>query len=157
MIFYGGMDAQAAPLTKQMKELGLKAKLMGGDGAQTPTYIKLAGEASDGQYASSCGVPPEKMPGFKAFNDKFKAKFNAEVQIYAPFEYDAVRVLVDAMKRANSTDPKTYLPEVAKTDYAGVTGRIGFDEKGDVKNGAVTVYQVKNGKWEVVSTVGGGQ
>ncbi|WP_189535350.1 branched-chain amino acid ABC transporter substrate-binding protein [Paludibacterium paludis] len=155
VVFYGGMDAQSAPLVKQMKELGIKAKLMSGDGSQTPTFIKLAGDASEGQYASSCGVPPDKMPGFKSFNDKFKSKFNAEVQIYAPFEYDAVRVLVDAMKRANSTDPKVYLPEVAKTDYSGVTGKIAFDEKGDVKNGAVTVYQVKNGKWEVVSTVGG--
>ncbi|OWY40452.1 branched chain amino acid ABC transporter substrate-binding protein [Xenophilus sp. AP218F] len=156
LIFYGGMDAQAGPLAKQMQRLGIKAKLMGGDGWQTPEFIKLAGEASDGQFASSCGVSREKMPGFQAFNDKFKKQFNTEVQIYAPFEYDAVMVLVDAMKRAKSTDPKAYLPEVGKTDYTGVTGKIAFDEKGDIKNGAVTVYQVKNGKWEVVSTVGGG-
>lgn len=156
VIFYGGMDAQAGPLAKQMKRLGLNAKLMGGDGWQTPEFIKLAGDASEGQYASSCGVPRDKMPGFASFNDKFKKKFNTEVQIYAPYEYDAVRVLVDAMKRANSTDPKVYLPEVSKTSYTGVTGKIEFDDKGDIKNGAVTVYQVKNGKWEVVSTVGGG-
>lgn len=155
VIFYGGMDAQAGPLAKQMNRLGIKAKLMGGDGWQTPEFIKLAGEASEGQYSSSCGVPRDKMPGFAAFNDKFKAKFNTEVQIYAPYEYDAVRVLVDAMKRAKSTDPKVYLPEVGKTDYTGVTGHIAFDDKGDIKNGAVTVYQVKGGKWEVVSTVGG--
>ncbi|PXX51186.1 MULTISPECIES: branched-chain amino acid ABC transporter substrate-binding protein [Aquitalea] len=155
VIFYGGMDAQAGPLAKQMNRLGIKAKLMGGDGWQTPEFIKLAGEASEGQYSSSCGVPRDKMPGFAAFNDKFKAKFNTEVQIYAPYEYDAVRVLVDAMKRAKSTDPKVYLPEVGKTDYTGVTGKITFDDKGDIKNGAVTVYQVKGGKWEVVSTVGG--
>ncbi|RBH44006.1 branched-chain amino acid ABC transporter substrate-binding protein, partial [Pseudomonas sp. MWU13-2860] len=80
---------------------------------------------------------------------------NTEVQIYAPYEYDAVMVLVDAMKRAKSTDPKTYLAEVGKTSYTGVTGKIAFDDKGDIKNGAVTVYQVKGGKWEVVSTVGG--
>lgn len=155
LIFYGGMDAQAGPLAKQMQRLGLKAKLMGGDGWQTPEFIKLAGEASDGQYASSCGVPRDKMPGFAAFNDKFKKQFNTEVQIYAPYEYDAVMVLVDAMKRAKSTDPKTYLAEVGKTSYTGVTGKIAFDDKGDIKNGAVTVYQVKGGKWEVVSTVGG--
>lgn len=155
VVFYGGMDAQAGPLAKQMNRLGIKAKLMGGDGWQTPEFIKLAGEAAEGQLSSSCGVPRDKMPGFTAFNDKFKAKFNTEVQIYAPYEYDAVRVLVDAMKRAKSTDPKVYLPEVGKTDYTGVTGKITFDDKGDIKNGAVTVYQVKGGKWEVVSTVGG--
>lgn len=155
VIFYGGMDAQAGPLAKQMQRLGIKAKLMGGDGWQTPEFIKLAGEASEGQYSSSCGMPRDKMPGFAAFNDKFKAKYNTEVQIYAPYEYDAVRVLVEAMKRAGSTDPKTYLAEVGKTNYTGVTGPIAFDEKGDIKDGAVTVYQVKTGKWEVVSTVGG--
>ncbi|AAQ60152.1 branched-chain amino acid ABC transporter substrate-binding protein [Chromobacterium violaceum] len=155
LVFYGGMDAQAGPLAKQMQRLGIKAKLMGGDGWQTPEFVKLAGDASEGQYASSCGISRDKMPGFKAFDEKFKKEFNTDVQIYAPFEYDAVMVLVDAMKRAKSYDPKAYLPEVGKTDYQGVTGKIAFDDKGDIKNGAVTVYQVKNGKWEVVSTVGG--
>lgn len=155
LIFYGGMDAQAGPLAKQMQRLGIKAKLMSGDGAQTPEFIKLAGDAAEGDFASSCGMPNDKMPGFAAFNDKFKKKFNTEVQIYAPFEYDAVMVLVDAMKRAKSSDPKVYLPEVGKTSYTGVTGPITFDDKGDIKNGAVTVYQVKGGKWQVVTTVGG--
>ncbi|WP_028535100.1 branched-chain amino acid ABC transporter substrate-binding protein [Paludibacterium yongneupense] len=154
-VFYGGMDAQAGPLTKQMDRLGIKAKLISGDGAQTPEFIKLAGDAAEGQYASTCGVPRDKMPGFAAFDAKFKKAFNTEIQVYAPYEYDAVRVLVDAMKRAKSADPKVYLPEVGKTDYDGVTGKIAFDDKGDIKNGAVTVYQVKGGKWVPVSTVGG--
>ena len=153
MVFYGGMDAQAGPMVKQMKQLGISAHLITGDGAQTPEFIKLAGDAADGQYASSPGIPRDKMPGFAAFNDKFKKAFNTEVQLYAPYEYDAVRVLVEAMKRANSTDPKVYLPEVIKTDYTGVTGPIAFDDKGDIKKGLVTIYKVKNGQWEVVDTV----
>jgi len=155
LVFYGGMDAQAGPMAKQMKQLGIKAHLITGDGSQTPEFIKLAGDAAEGQYASSPGAPHEKMPGFAAFQSKFKKAFNVDVQIYAPYEYDAVRVLVEAMKRANSSDPKVYLPELGKTDYAGVTGHIKFDDKGDLTNGAVTVYQVKGGKWVVVSTVGG--
>ena len=155
MVFYGGMDAQAGPMVKQMKELGIKAHLISGDGSQTPEFIKLAGDAAEGQFASSPGIPRDLMPGFKAFNDKFVKTFNTDVQIYAPYEYDAVRILVEAMKRANSADPKVYLPEVGKTDYSGVTGKITFDDKGDIKNGSVTVYQVKDGKWKVVSTVGG--
>ncbi|KZE35110.1 amino acid/amide ABC transporter substrate-binding protein (HAAT family) [Crenobacter luteus] len=155
LVFYGGMDAQGGPMAKQMKRLGLKAKLLGGDGIQTPEFMKLAGDAAEGQYASSPGMPKEKLPGFADFNRRFQAKFNDEIQLYAPYEYDAVRVLVEAMKRAGSTDPKAFLPEVGKTDYNGVTGRIQFDEKGDIKNGAVTVYQAKGGKWEVISTVGG--
>jgi branched-chain amino acid transport system substrate-binding protein len=155
VIFYGGMDAQAGPMAKQIDRLGIKAKLLTGDGAQTPEFIKLAGASAEGQYASSPGQPKEKLPGFPEFNKKFKDKFHTEIQLYAPYEYDATRVLVDAMKRAKSTDPKVFLAEIPKTDFNGVTGQIQFDEKGDVKNGAVTVYQAKNGKWEVVSTVGG--
>jgi len=155
LVFYGGMDAQGGPMAKQMKKLGIKAKLIGGDGMQTPEFIKLAGDAAEGQYASICGMPREKMPGFAAFNDKFKTKFGTEVQIYAPYEYDAVNVLVDAMKRANSTDPKKYLAEVGKTNLTGVTGQIQFDNKGDIKNGAVTVYEVKDGKWIEKATSGG--
>ena len=155
VVFYGGMDAQAGPMAKQMKRLGIKAKLLGGDGVYTPEFIKLAGDATDGVYASTCGVPRDKMPGFADFDTRFKAKFGTDVQVYAPYQYDAVRVLVDAMKRAGSTEPKQFLPEVGKTDYTGVTGKVAFDEKGDIKNGAVTIYQIKNGKWEVASTVGG--
>ncbi|MDN0073496.1 branched-chain amino acid ABC transporter substrate-binding protein [Crenobacter sp. SG2303] len=157
LVFYGGMDAQGGPMAKQMKKLGIKAKLIGGDGMQTPEFIKLAGDAAEGQYASICGMPREKMPGFAAFDKKFKAKFGTDVQIYAPYEYDAVNVLVDAMKRANSTDPKKYLADVGKTDMTGVTGKIQFDDKGDIKNGAVTVYEVKDGKWVEKATSGGAQ
>lgn len=155
VIFYGGMDAQAGPMAKQMKRLGIKAKLIGGDGMQTPEFIKLAGDAAEGLYASVSGVSRDKMPGFAQFNTKFKAKFNSEVQVFSPYEYDAVRVLVDAMKRAGSTDPKKFLPDVSTANYTGVTGKVAFDAKGDIKNGAVTIYQIKNGKWEEVSTVGG--
>ncbi|MDC7700062.1 branched-chain amino acid ABC transporter substrate-binding protein [Vogesella indigofera] len=155
VVFYGGMDAQAGPMAKQMKRLGIKAKLMGGDSMQTPEFIKLAGDAAESLYASACGLPRDKMPGFAAFNTKFQSKFNTEIQVFSPYEYDAVRVLVDAMQRAGSSDPKQYLAEVGKTNYTGVTGKVSFDAKGDINNGAVTVYQVKNGKWQVVSTVGG--
>lgn len=154
-IFYGGMDAQAGPLAQQLKKLGIKAKLMGGDGFQTGEFIKLAGDNAEGQYASQPGMPKDKMPGYTEFEKKYKTKFNTDIQIYAPFTYDATMVMVEAMKRAKSADPAKYLPELAKTDYNGVTGNIKFDDKGDVVGGAVTVYQVKNGKWETVATVGG--
>lgn len=155
VVFYGGMDAQAGPMAKQMKKLGLPAKLLGGDGFQTGEFINLAGDAAEGQYASQPGLPKDKMPGYAAFNDKYKAKFNAEIQIYAPFTYDATMAVVESMKKAGSTEPAKFLPELAKIDYKGVTGQIKFDDKGDVVGGAVTIYQVKGNKWEVVSTVGG--
>jgi len=153
LIMFGGIDPQAAPMIKQMKELGIKAKFIGGDGMQTPNFIKLAGDASDGAMASIPGLPKEQMPGGQAFLDKYKAKFNQEVELFAPMGYDAVMVFIDAMKRAGSADPAKFLPEVGKTNYQGVIGPIAFDEKGDLKNGPITIYVVKGGKWEPLETV----
>ncbi|MBV1776994.1 branched-chain amino acid ABC transporter substrate-binding protein [Burkholderiaceae bacterium DAT-1] len=153
LIFYGGMDPQAAPMAQQMKKLGIAARLIGGDGFQDAAFLKNAGDAAEGQYASQPGLPKDKMPGFEAFNKRYQARFNADIQIYGPFAYDAMMVLVEAMKRAGSTEPSKYLKEISKTDYNGITGHITFDNKGDLKAGAVTIYQVKGGKWETVATV----
>ncbi len=148
-IFFGGMDAVAGPMIKQMKALGLNAKFMGGDGICTGELFKLSGETiAESQVfcAEAGGVegPQEKV--LSDFKAKYKKRFNADVQLYAPYVYDAVNVMAAAMVKANSSDPAKYLPVLAKTtDYKGVTGNIGFDEKGDVKNGALTLYSYKGG------------
>jgi len=153
-IFHGGMDATGGPMLKQMKELGIKAKFMTGDGGCTPEIVKLAGDASEGIYCTQAGLPVDKLPNGQKFVEDFTKKYG-QIQIYAPYSYDAAMVLIDSMKRANSADPAKYLPEVGKTSYNGVTGKIEFDEKGDVKNGAITVFTIKGGKLETVAVHGG--
>jgi len=138
---------------RQMVSLGIKAKYIGGDGMQTPNFIKLAGDTAEGVMASMPGLPKEQMPGGKSFVERYKAKFNADVELFAPMGYDAVMVFADAMKRANSTEPAKFLPEMGKTSYQGVIGPIAFDEKGDLRNGPITIYVVKGGKWEPLETV----
>jgi branched-chain amino acid transport system substrate-binding protein len=155
VIMFGGMDAQAGPMLKQMKALGIKAKFISGDGAQSAELIKLAGDAAEGAYATTAGLPKDKMPQGQAFYDKFKAKFNADVQVYAPFTYDATNVLIAAIQKANSIEPAKIIPAIKAISMEGVTGPIAFDDKGDIKDGAVTVFQVKGGKWETVEIVGG--
>ncbi|NJA89281.1 branched-chain amino acid ABC transporter substrate-binding protein [Rhodocyclus tenuis] len=154
VVFYGGMDSQGGPMVKQLKSLGLKSVFLTGDGGCTPELIKLAGAAAEGQYCSLPGVPLEKMAGGKEFGDKFTAKYG-QIQLYAPYVYDSVMVMADAMKRANSVEPAKYLPEIGKTEYQGVTSKIVFDGNGDLKNGAISLYQVKDGKWEYLQTIGG--
>jgi branched-chain amino acid transport system substrate-binding protein len=149
LVFYGGMDAVAGPMLRQMKQLGINAKFMGGDGICTEELAKLAGESmSDGQVvcAEAGGVTKEKAAAMDAWKKRFKEKTNVDVQIYAPYVYDAVMVMASAMQKANSADPAKYLPELAKTNYDGVTGKIAFDAKGDVKDGALTLYTYKGGK-----------
>ena len=153
LVMFGGIDPQAGPMVKQMSELGIKAKFMGGDGMQTPNFIKLAGPPSEGVMASIPGLPKEKMPGGEQFLQKYKAKFNQDVELFAPMGYDAVMVFIDAMKRAGSTEPAKFLPELSKTTYQGVIGPIAFDDKGDLRNGPITIYSVKGGKWEPLETV----
>ena len=157
LVFYGGMDAVAGPMLRQMKQLGINAKFMGGDGICSGELPKLAaGAMADGQVvcAEAGGVEGEAKTAMADFSAKFKAKYNADVQIYAPYVYDAVMVMVDAMVRANSTEPAKYLEALAKTDgYKGVTGTISFDEKGDIKNGALTLYTYKGEKREALAVV----
>ena len=148
LIFYGGMDAVGGPMMRQMKQLGIDARFMGGDGICTTEMAKLAGDAlGDGKVvcAEAGGVTADKAAAMDAFRKKFKEKTGLEVQLYAPYVYDAVNVMVAAMQKANSTDPKKYLPELAKIQYDGVTGRISFDKHGDVRDGALTLYTFKNG------------
>lgn len=155
LLFYGGMDTQSGPMMKQIKSLGLEVKFLTGDGGSTPQFIQLAGAAAaEGAYSSLPGVPLEKMPGGKAFADKFTAKYG-QIQSYAPYAYDAANAMIAAMQKAGSAEPVKYLPELAKIEFDGVTAKIHFDEKGDIKAGFVTVYQVKEGKWGPVETLGG--
>lgn len=157
VVFFGGMDAVAGPMLRQMKQLGIDAKFMGGDGICTGELPKLAaGSMGDGQVvcAEAGGVEGEAKKSMEEFNTKFKAKFNADVQIYAPYVYDAVNVMVAAMQKANSTEPAKYLPVLAATSgYKGVTGVISFDEKGDIRNGALTLFTYKGGKRDQIAVV----
>ena len=157
IIFFGGMDAVGGPMMKQMKSLGIKAKFMGGDGICTNEMIKLAGDAmTDGQVvcAEAGGVDGALKKGMDDFGAKFKKRFNDDVKLYAPYVYDAVMVMVDAMQRAKSSEPAKYLPELAKTTgFKGVTGTISFDAKGDIKNGALTLYTFKAGKRDQIAVV----
>ncbi len=155
LIFYGGMDAQAGPMMRQIKNLGLTAKYLAGDGIQSAEFLKLAADAAEGAYGSSPGVPLDQMPGGKAFEEKYKAKYNLEIQIYAPYAYDAANLLLAAIQKAGSADPAKYLPELANSQHQGVTGNITFDEKGDIKGGGISLYQVQNGQWVFLETIGG--
>jgi len=152
LVFFGGMDPQGGPMAKQLKRLGLTAKLLGGDGLQNANFVKLAGADAEGVLASSPGLPIDSMPGGPEFRKKFEAKYGV-IQVYAPYAYDAVYALVGAMKRADSSTPAKVLAELPKTDLQGVSGPIRFDAKGDTQGGAVTLYEVKNGAWQVLETV----
>jgi len=149
VVFFGGMDAVAGPMLRQMKQLGINAKFMGGDGICSEALVTLAGDGmSDGQVvcAEAGGVEETQKKGMDDFKAEFKKKFGVDVQIYSPYVYDAVMTMVDAMVKAGSAEPAKYLPVLAKIQHKGVTGNIAFDAKGDIKDGTLTLYTYKGGK-----------
>ena len=157
VIFFGGMDAVAGPMMRQMKQLGIKAKFVGGDGICSSELPKLAaGTMDDGQVvcAEAGGVEGTAKKSMDDFYAAYKKKYNDDVKVYAPYVYDATMVMVAAMVKAGSAEPAKYLPVLAKTDgYKGVTGTIGFDAKGDIKNGALTLYTYKGGNRSQIAVV----
>ncbi|HEX5129930.1 MAG TPA: branched-chain amino acid ABC transporter substrate-binding protein [Usitatibacter sp.] len=150
VIFHGGMDATGGPMLKQARELGIKAVFTFGDGACTDEMNKLAGNASDGMVCSQAGLPREAAsPEFvKDFNAKY-----GEIKQYAPYFYDATNAAIEAMKKANSTDPAKFAPEIFNVSFTGATGKVEFDEKGDRKGAEVTIFKMKDGKIAPVAIV----
>ena len=155
-VFYGGMDATGGPMLKQARELGIQAAFSFGDGACTETMKQLAGEkVAEGLICSQAGLPV--VAASKTFLDAYKAKYNVDPIIYAPFTYDAANVLIAAMLKADSADPAKYLPELQKISVTGATGPIAFDDKGDRKDAEVTIFTMKGGKLEPVAIVKAGK
>ena len=156
VVFFGGMDNVAGPMLRQMKQLGISAKFMGGDGICTTSLPKLAGDAlgNDMIYcAEAGGVEGKYVAKYAAFRERVKKEVGTDVVLYAPYVYDATMVMAEAMKKANSTDPKKVLAELAKIQYDGVMGPIAFDNKGDIKGGTLTLYTFKNGAREQVKVI----
>jgi branched-chain amino acid transport system substrate-binding protein len=155
-IFYGGMDATGGPMLKQARELGINAVFSFGDGACTDTMKQLAGDKLvEGMICSQAGLPVAAAS--KTFLDAYKAKYNVDPIIYAPFTYDAANLFIEAMQKADSTDPAKYLPQLQKVSHKGASGLIEFDEKGDRKNAEITIFTMKGGKLEPIAVVQGGK
>lgn len=142
-VFHGGMDATGGLMLKQARELGLKAAFAFGDGACTEEMADLAGPAGEGLACSQAGLPAASAS--KDFRDAFRARYG-DTKLYAAYFYDATNVIIDAMKRADSTDPAKFAPMIYATKLAGATGPIEFDAKGDRKNAEMTLFRMKGGK-----------
>ena len=148
-IFYGGMYGQAGPMLRQMAQLGMNdVKLFGGDGICVLELAKVAAGAKtlENVVCADGGASIAKMPGGIEWKKRYDAKFPGQFQVYSPYFYDGVMLLADAMKRANSWDPKVYIPFLQKADFQGVTSRIQFESNGEMKNPTYTLSRFVNGE-----------
>ncbi|HYC38038.1 MAG TPA: branched-chain amino acid ABC transporter substrate-binding protein [Usitatibacter sp.] len=143
VVFHGGMDATGGLMVKQARELGLKAQFAFGDGACTDEMAQLAGPAGEGLACSQAGLPATAASA--DFLQAFAAKYGP-TKLYAPYFYDAANVVIEAMRRADSTDPAKFVPEMYKVSMSGATGRIEFDAKGDRKDAEMTIFRMRAGQ-----------
>jgi branched-chain amino acid transport system substrate-binding protein len=156
MVFFGGMDAVAAPMLRQMKQLGFPVKFMGGDGMCSDSVPRLTGDGmADGQVicAEAGGVDPALEKGMEEFRSAYKKRYGVEVQTYAAYAYDALLTMVEAMQKAGSPDPAKYLPVLAKIKHKGLLGDIAFDANGDVQDGRLTIYTFKGGHRQKLAVI----
>lgn len=153
LLYFAGLDNQAALLTKRMRQLGMRTQFVGSGGIADSIFLGVAGSAAEGAMAWEYGRPVDSLPQGKAFAEKFKKRFGADTLTYAPFAYDCAWVAINAMKQANSAKPEVFMPALRTTQYDGITGKIEFDSYGDLKHPTSTLYQVKGGKWVPVTTI----
>lgn len=146
-IFFGGYAPQGAPMARQMKQLGINAKLLGGDTICTAEMGKLGGEAvAENVLCSQGGAILDKASAGPAFKARFKARFNKDPDVYAAAYYDATMLYAQAMQKSASTDPQKVGAAIRAGAYQGVAGNYAFDARGDMKQSPVTIYTFKNGQ-----------
>jgi len=145
-IFFGGYAPQGAPIARQMRQLGLTAKLLGGDTLCSPEMAKLGGDAvGENVLCAQGGAILEKQAGGPAFLAQYKARFKQSPDVYAASFYDQTMFIAQAMRSSNSTDPSVVGAALHSTSYKGVVGEYAYDEAGNMKRSTVTVYTFKNG------------
>jgi len=146
-IFFGGYAPQAAPMARQMKQLGITAKLLGGDTICTAEMGKLGGDAAgDNVLCSQGGAILDRAASGPAFKAKFKQRYQQDADVYAAAYYDAVMLYAQAMQKTNSVDPAKVGAAITAGSYKGVAGNYAFDAHGDMKQSPVTIYTFKAGQ-----------
>lgn len=145
-VFYGGMYSQGGPLRRQMKQLGLDVPLLGGDGICNAEMPKLGGDAVDQKVLCSVGgVILEESKDGRQFAAEYEKRFKTKPLMYAVSFYDGLLVFAEAMKKADSTDPKKFAPALAALNYKGIAGTYSFDQKRDLLSSPTIVYTYKAG------------
>ncbi|MEM5400157.1 branched-chain amino acid ABC transporter substrate-binding protein [Paraburkholderia unamae] len=155
VIFFGGLDEQGAMLARQMRTLGMPARLFGAGALKSNAFLQIAGPAGEGTQDLEPGPALDKLPSAQAFAKRYKARFNQDVELYAPFAYDAALAMIKAIRDADSLDRAKIVASFPKVTVVGVTGNIAFDPHGDLIKPPYTLFEVQQGQWKSLKTLGG--
>jgi branched-chain amino acid transport system substrate-binding protein len=149
-----GQYGDGALIIKQGREMGITGIFLGGDTWEAPEFIEVGGKAVEGSYYSThFDASAVTTKAAEKFNKDFQAKYNRLPSAFAALGFDAFNMVIDAIKRAGSADPKAIRDALAVTkDYEGVTGIITLDLNGDAVKDAI-IRKVENGEFKYVTTV----
>jgi branched-chain amino acid transport system substrate-binding protein len=146
-IFFGGYAPQGAPMARQMKQLGLNAKLLGGDTLCSPEMGKLGGDAvGENVLCAQGGAILDKQSAGPAFKARYRQRFKHDPDVYAASFYDQMMFIAQAMRQTNSIEPAVVGAALHAMSYKGVVGSYGYDEAGNMRQSSVTVYTFRNGQ-----------
>jgi branched-chain amino acid transport system substrate-binding protein len=153
-IFMSGYYTEAALMARQARSLGITQPLFGGDGWESEKLLEIGGNALDNSYYSTHFTPENKEPKVAEFVKKFKARWNNETpDAYAALGYDALYILVDAIKRAGGTDSTKLRDAIATTkNFSGASGVTTLDKDRNASKPA-TIIAIKDGKLAFHKTV----
>lgn len=148
VICVAGLYQESALIAKKAREMGMNQPIIGGNGFNSPAYIKQAGAAADGSLVATPWNPESDTPKAKHFIEAFKAKYGHEPDQFAAQAYDAMYLMHEAAEKAGTTtDRKKFRDTLAGIKgFEGATGKFEFDANRDPKMD-LTVLQVKDGKW----------
>jgi branched-chain amino acid transport system substrate-binding protein len=149
--YVAAMPYNIGPLVKQFRDAGITGPIVGGDGYDTPDLISVAGAAADNVFFTTHALMDATggTDGIKKFMADYKAEYGHDPEnAFAALGYDTINLLVDAIKRAGSTDSAAVKAAIEATkDFQGITGAITFSADSHVPQKGVTVIAVKGGKF----------
>lgn len=147
LVFFGGIYPETGLLVKQAREINLAAPFLSGDGSIDPKFVEIAGEkAAEGTYLTF-SPDPHAIPSAKAFIEKYTAKYG-ELGPYSIYAYDAINILLAAIKEAGTTEGKAVIGKLHSMEFSGALGKIRFTERGDVSQLPYVVWVTRNGRFE---------
>lgn len=151
-VFVSAIPSEAGLSVKQIREQGLTMPIVSGDGFDTELVATVPGpELANDVYFSTHTYRADDRPEVKKFIEDYKAEYGIEPEnAFAPLGYDAMMLVADAIKRANSAEPAKIRDALAETrGFKGVTGEIGYTRENMVPPKPVSVISVKNGEFKV--------
>jgi branched-chain amino acid transport system substrate-binding protein len=149
-LYFGGMFSESGILVRQARDVGFEGPFILPEANYDPSFLRVAGPAGEGAYVTFVGSPPDLLPSAKNFVAAYKQRYpNDELKSYDHYGYEAASLVIAALKSVGP-DRKKIIDYLRHVQYDGVLGTTSFDEKGDTLNKTITLFQVRDGKFQPV-------